>query len=542
MRLGLIALLLVLSIGAVAAAVDDPVVVVNSKDWHDIYLGTVHANHIGADLLYFTSLGDAQIKTQTVHQDRPVTVLESARPVVKNYESVLRTNGFTTYEVIEYENYRDLQLELFDGEYAGVVVLDPTFGVEAIALSPRIGTEILRPFFLDETNGNDLERASRGFDETIVAGYFPIRLIEDIDASESYTGMSSTNANIISRSFANGSDATWGTIMRIDRVDFVGLLQNRPVVIYAGSISDTVEVVREIPLDRYEIISADAANLGPQIEEGVGRDLSFMLKYGRTITNLPGLTGQILDLDTVFVDYPSPDLVIDSIEHYEDANALLVTYRNRGNINTLSLTNIEYADNALTDTHVRTIHPQETIEVPYPLDVAGFAVEAFINARYGMTIPLSNTLLSEQGTQLVRQAVTRASSDNLTLDVERATYDDEKGVLSISVRSGSAGVARIEVPVSDELTFTSGAAEAIEGTHTFLIRTPYHRADVFGDEIEVHVYQGTDAPVYTNIEVVDLEIARNLLTGSVTAIASGALIMILLALIVGLVLYVRSRR
>ena len=540
MRVGIVVLIVLMSMSMVAAATDDPVVVVNSRNWQDLYLGAIYASHLGGDLIYFTNLGDAQLKTQTIRPSRHVIALESSRPVVRNYESVLRTNGFSSYETHEFETYRDLQMELFDERYEAIVVLDPTFGPESVAFAPAIGTN-MRPFFLDSDTRSDLPRAQRSADRTIIAGRFPVRLIDGIEADERYTAMSTKNADDITRWVAERSDSEWGIVMRIDRVDFLSLVKALPIVVYSGSLPDTVSVVRDIGIDRYEIISADAANLGQQIREGVGRQVSFMLKYGRTITNLPGMTGKILDLDTVYVDFPSPDLTIESVEHYTDAQALLVRYRNRGNIDTFMLTNIEYADTALTDDHLRVIPPGVAIDVPYFLIDDEQGDTAFINARYGMSVPLSRTLLSAQGTQLVREQVAKRTSDNLTLSLIDVTYDDDIGILSVTIDARTPGVARVEIPLTDDLTFTSGGAEDVSGRHTFEIDTPFHRMDTFSEPIEVVIYQGSEATVYEQRFTVTPRITRDLITGNLTMIASGALVFVLIALIAGLIIYLRRR-
>jgi hypothetical protein len=540
MRAVLFTVLLIL-IGAQAAAALD-VVVVNSRDWRDITLGTVYAIHNDANIITFSNLGDAQIKTQTISPNATIVVFESSRPVVRNYASVLRTNGFSDYTVHEHETYRDFQREHFDGSYEALVLLDPMFGTEAISILPLAGHEPMRPFFLDAESRSDVDRAASNAKRIIIAGRFPLRLIEGIEADERYEGLSPDNADQITRMVAESFASEWGVIMRIDRVDFESVLKKQPVVVYSGALSDTIATVRDIGISRFEIVSADAANLGQQIRAGAERDIALMLKYGRTITNLPGMTGQILDLETVFVDYPSPDLTIESAVHYTDANVLLITFTNRGNIDTYSFTNIEYDQNAMTDTHLRVIPPQTQIEVPYPLDEPTEERIAFINARYGMDLPLENTLRSEQGASLVRQEVSTDQSPNSTIEIRDARYNDERGQLYIDVESRGSGYARIEIPYDDELTFTNGPAVVVDGRYTFIIDTPYHRASDFVEEIKVVLYHGENAPVYEQSAQMIVSFERNLLSGQVTAIASGALVFVLVILIVGLILFLKRRR
>ena len=538
-RIALALLIVLFVLSAVHAAKHGPVVVANSKDWQDKYLAAIHSVHIGADVIYFNNLGDAQIKTQTIAANRTVLVYESARPVVKNYESVLRTNGFSNFEITLYEDYRELQGELFD-DAETLVILDPRFGNEAIAAAPLLSDPGARPFFLDEETRDQLDPLARRADDVILAGRFPIRLVEGIEADVAYQDLPNRNADALTREAAERLEEDWGVIMRIDRVDFVSMRQGLPIIVYSGSLTETVETVRATGIERFEVISADAANLATQIEDGVGKDLSLILKYGRTITNLPGMTGKILDLDTVFVDYPSPDLIIEDISYYESADALLLTYRNRGNADTYFLVNVEYGDNALSDSHLRVVPPGESVQIPYPLDVSTAATEAFINARYDLGLPLSRSVLSEDGTQLIRRSVDRTDSANSTVALGDARYDDTKGVLAVSVTGD--GVARVEVPIDETLSFTSGPTETIDGEHTFLIRTPYHDAATFDEPISIVLYHGADAPVYEQSFEVTPVVTHNRFTGSVTAVAGGALAILLVALILGLVLYVRAHR
>ncbi|MFT4307896.1 MAG: hypothetical protein ACMXYM_00810 [Candidatus Woesearchaeota archaeon] len=353
MRVVLIVMLLLVS---AYAAVATDVVVVNSRDWRDVTLGTVYAIQHEANIVSFTNLGDAQIKTQTIRPNSTIVVFESSRPIVRNYASVLRTNGFTDFTVHESGTFRDFQRDHFTDRYEALVLLDPKFGAEAISILPLAGHAPMRPFFLDEESRDDVERAARSAERIIIAGRFPVRLVEGIDAEERYEQLSPTNADDITRMVSERFNAEWGVIMRVDRVDYESLLKRQPVVVYSGMLADTIATVRDINVNRFEIVSADAANLGQQIRSGAGRDIALMLKYGRTITNLPGMTGQILDLETFFVDYPSADLVIESVVRYTDANVLLVTYRNRGNIDTLAFTNIDHVQNRLFRSDVALLH------------------------------------------------------------------------------------------------------------------------------------------------------------------------------------------
>jgi hypothetical protein len=298
----------IILVSSFALAEKNSAVVINSKLWQDRYLASIYAGYLGYDIVHFDNLGEAQLETDTLKGRPDIIVFESRDySIVKKYESYLAANDFSKYTTIYYDDYLDLQKKLWDKEkIRKYIVLDPRFGPEAVAAAPYILNNQYAPLFLTKKSEDYVKSKLSSADPTniIIAGYFPVRLIKDLSGTK-LVGQPKDNSAALSKLASTDIGQEWGVLTSISEIDLTTLLYKRPIFVYLGDIDNIVRTVRDsTEVTKMEVIGGQMTDLAQEIRGQSRRDLKLMLKYARTYTNIPGMTGKIMTLGTVPFDFP----------------------------------------------------------------------------------------------------------------------------------------------------------------------------------------------------------------------------------------------
>ena len=292
-KIKLLMLISLLSILVIPSVLAKDFTVANSKDWRSLYLSTIYSGRSDSEFLFFTSLKDSQIKTKMMGVNDNILILESKnQPVVKNYESLLKIDGYENYQTIYFEDYSELQTTLFQNlKTEGLFIMNPDFGMVAAVASPYIIEKDYVPFFI---NGNNLDTAkllSKGKD-TLAVGRIPGRYLDKINAEEILGDPDYVTQEIMHK-VSSDMKGDWGLILNIQEIDPQTLNQNLPIFIYFGDayLKGIISAVKGSDITKFEVVGPSMPEVGKTIEAGTGKNLDLMLKYGRTIVNYPGMEG-----------------------------------------------------------------------------------------------------------------------------------------------------------------------------------------------------------------------------------------------------------
>lgn len=463
----------------------------NSKDWQDLYLAAMYAHLNDYEFSFIESLGDAEIQTQLLDKTEPLIIIESeSRPVIKNYESFLSVGGYESVTVITAPDYTELQAELFtDAEQ--YVALDPRFGMEAVAAAPLILHRSWAPLFL---NAESKERVQQLLSaDSLIVGHYPYRVVDGVPG-ERLDAYPTENALTLALRAQKETDATWGMIGRADEFEPGALGSGLPVFIFAEEIEPVADAVRESGIQRFEVIGADLADVAKSIEAQSGRDLHLLLKYGQTVTNLPGLEGRILSLRQVPTPYPAPGLAVEEAVYYPSLNTLAVTFTNPATLETKFFSNLELGDLVFSDEHIHTIGPGDDVVIPYTVAAEEVPERLTLTTRFGLERPLERVLRGADAAVL-RVPVTTGSAETTTMELGAVTYDGEAGELLIALRGN--GLVDAELLVSEDEVL-SGPSAKIRGSGTLTIPTPYLAPEALvGETHQLKLYYGSDAITQT---------------------------------------------
>lgn len=504
-RLGVFILLAVLLISLVIPVVEadeeeKTTVVINSKDWRALYLASAYAHFTGADFVFFSKLSDSQLKTRMILKDTQVQVFESKQdPVVKNYASFLRVNGYEDFSSYEYDSLEDFQ-EYIDKQVDtnGYYVITSDFGLDALTGAPLVAEKRLLPLFLTHDSKKFVELKTKQ-KESYIVGRAPVRMLEGLEG-EFIQGFPQITMDQVSKTvLKNLKDSNWGLIMRIDTVDLPVIWKGYPIfVFYADEYLDELtQTVKDSNIVNFEVIGAGTADIAQSIELKSQRNLNFILKYGRKVTNYPGLEDSILGLDSVAFNYPQEILSIASTTYYESLSTLAVTYKNEGNVNLLFFSNVEFDGQPLSDLNTHAIAPGETITIPYVLDVPPTGLDVLITTRYGASLPLRFAILGEAGTLFYSETAQEGPyAEQQAVEIVRSGFDTQLGVLEVVMKNP------YDVPVQVFLELVINDSDVIaskvitinpRGKETINIEAPYIPNDkILGKEFNLNAYVGTD--------------------------------------------------
>ena len=490
----LLLLTIVLVVPFVSA--QEEVVITNTRNWHELYLGAFFALSNDDRFMFFDSLFDSNVKSQTINRATPVLILEQdARPVVKNYHNLLRTRGYTTLDSFIYDDYVELQEELFSrGSYDGIVLIYDVFGIEALALFPYMLENNLFPFFINQDNERTV-LSDAGNNVELAVGYFPVRMLEDL-SFEVIRGLPEDNSEAISRRFFEQKNSDWGLLVNAQEADFTAFASKNPAVVFNEELLRTSELIAESGITRFEAIGAEMANIAQALRDRAEHDLRFILRYAQTYTNIEGMTGQILALSRVQLPAPIISLSVVDARVYEDLNTLTFTIENSGSLPGLFFSNFELGDVGFADSRPHVILPGKTRTIPYVLDdVSGERLTA--NIIFGFSEPLTRTLTGRDGATTIREDVIRSSAnDNSNVVLEQLSFDDNSGLFYARIRN--EGTTNSEVVVEIYLDNSSSVLslqETIEANSYQDIIVPalyVERGVVIDNSFDVEVFFGEE--------------------------------------------------
>ena len=562
-RIVVLILLLNLSLSIVSAY---DYVVVDSKDWRDIYLGIMFSTFDNSRVLFFNDLADVDLKTRMIPKNASVLILESKEDaIIKNYFSFLNVRDYVNTESVVFNDFSDLQVALYDkikDKVNNFIVLNPDFGNEAVVAAPLIKNEKYWPVFLTKKNLGSVV-SNFDFDErSIAAGYFPYRLI-DFFPGIKFIDVPYKNMIALLNYTLNNVDYDWSTLMILDKVDPDALISGKPIFIYDGNLDLLASLVKETSAERFEIIGGELADVAKELEARSGKDLKLLLKYARTITNLKPYKGKLLDLDAFSVDYPYLLLNIKNVTYYPDLNTLAITFKNNGNFRAFVYTNFEFSDTPYSDKFPLEILPGQELTIPYFVNLSEARAKDFndldnlsivLNVLYGMDFPLENTLEDRNGRPLINQKVFVSDYvENSSLSLVDHRFDNSRGKLLLKVQNNNDYdlVAFAEVSLGPNNILVSKKTMIPKHSEgELVIDTPFlYKEDFYNKTIDVLLYYGNKDTL--NAKVVSMEITnfyeQSLITGFIVGIMENdkvlvIIIVALILLILAIVLRKKSKK
>ncbi len=430
-------IVVLLSLTIVNSVSAEDYVIANTHDWKSIYELSMYANFKNMSFTYLKDLGDAEIKTKLMSKNDNLIVFESSKdPVVKNFDSFLKINGYTLVGRYSFNDVFDLQEYLHDQiKPSANYIFGTDFGMEPIIAAPYLLKENIFPLFYSKDSVDFFYKISRREKLTIV-GRVPIRAIDKLKNKELKLGNPKIVTGDLTKNSFQNVRSDWAVLTRIDNVDLTTIAEGNPLFVYFDPvyIEELASLMKQSKIKNYEVIGGTLADIAKLLESKTGENLNLMLKFGRKITNLQGLEDKILNVDAISLPYPQENLIIKSITYDEKNHVLLLTLENLGNIDVYAFSSIDFGGVAVSDKRSHKIRLGETRTIPYPLNTTKLDGNATLTIKYGYSFPLLNSLKGENSASIVKQLVKiKRYDDRSNINFKEAYFDAKRGILTVKI-------------------------------------------------------------------------------------------------------------
>jgi len=488
-----------------------PRLIANSADWKDVYSVMLFGSLKNYNANFLTSTSHAKLMVNQIPRDvEEIRIYSSIRnPFVNNYQSILMSDGFdNVVEIRSNEFNLDLLEEL--PEITRFIIIDPSYGYNAVSVAPFAVLGNYYVLFVDETNLPRVDAAlsDRTVEEMILYGildrtvrerfakYDPIiintgdRFDDNIEITKMYQELHEelkggprkqvllTNGEFIEASFFTG----------VDPVLFIG---------YSNVPQQVRDYIETSAFEVGTLIGNELIGTATFVKRQTG--LSVFVKFGQGARAPTGPVASVEDLDR----FPLPvyNLNIDVIAAtINTATAQLeITYHNLAEIGS-------YFQNIL----IRLNLDEESYVIPDDSD------PTFIDGNSFKTIVFD--LKDAEGNDIPFQG-----SDNITLDISiiygesakslEQTLEKTLVVEKVNVMD-EASIELLEVVYSkrDKGFYIKvkniGEVDAYAAAEIFdlYVNTQY---GVYGSEKTIFLEKGKSGEIFVPVELAEEDIANN---------------------------------
>ncbi|RME52104.1 hypothetical protein D6783_05825 [Candidatus Woesearchaeota archaeon] len=342
----LLAILLVLFI-PFASARDH--VIINSRDWRDVYSGMLYSNLIGSPSNFLVSSKHSTILLYSLPKSKKdIQILTSRRnSFVVGYKAILDQEG---YEGVEEDVIEDFNLELarrLNDEITRTnqqegrqlppvtkfIIIDDSYGYNAVSVGPFASLGRYYVLFADEGNIDDVVDFLQGttVDEIIIFGQVdravksalaPFnpeiinvgnRFENNIEIVKRYLQIKPTRQVILT----NGEFLEQSLLSGADPVLFIGR---------ENVVDEVKEFISQSDIDIGILIGNELVGAATAVRRQLG--ISVFVKFAQSARVPGGAVSQVEDLDRFPMPRYDLSLSIASIVYNEATGALEVTYQN----------------------------------------------------------------------------------------------------------------------------------------------------------------------------------------------------------------------
>lgn len=389
----IILLLMVVSAISVAALPDQ--VIINSRDWKDVYSGMNYASLIGVDGSYIVEESRATIFLNSIDRTKPnITLIESnSNPYVKSYDKTLNAEGFEVAVLDANENFN---LELARNSEIALnrfIIIDEAYSYNSVSVASYAALKGYYVLFVNEDNlGEILDYLdTRDPEDVLLYGYLDRAVRDELSKfpiTEINSGSKYENNREIVRKFAEGNDITQVILTNGEFIEPQFFTPLSPII-FIGTTNTpekTFDFVKSLDATHGILIGNELVDLAVSIKSELG--IKVMVKFAKGINQVQ------YTLDILELPKPNYNPVITDLSYNLVTEELIVTTENLGT--TPVITRTSYA----------ILHGEETIAT------LGDEEGVFISAN-GISTRTYKVALSDYKNELVKVKVNMLYGEDL---------------------------------------------------------------------------------------------------------------------------------
>ncbi len=373
--------------------------VIDSKDWHDVYTGYQYARFKNYDkVLFFSGPLSTDLVTSLIPKNQEVVVIESAdNPYFKGYANYLRASGFNKVSEIISKNPYNLNTRLaMEVNAKNFIVVSDSLGYDAISVAPYAYITDSWVLFVNRENIGKVKSLLDSYASGTVLLYGHLgrsiaeklrslnpevinngdRFSDNIEIAERFEKLKPGNSVLVTTGeFIEDEVMTGGNGK--NPVLFTGLNK-----VYPGF----KEFLKKHHIKFVTVVGNDLIPMGTKIRDFTNKTVAVFVKFGQGFTGGVRKTGQVYSLTVFPLPRYNVKLVIVKADYDPKTNTVYTTYKNKGNMPGYLMSNIHIkADDkevlVISDSKPVLIEPNQEMTIPYKADLSDY-VNANLTADF----------------------------------------------------------------------------------------------------------------------------------------------------------------
>ncbi|MBD3164477.1 hypothetical protein GF323_04705 [Candidatus Woesearchaeota archaeon] len=314
------------------------VVIINSKDWKDVYSGMMYGGFAGKAPRFLESEPHSTIILNAIPKEDSITILSSRkRPFVFGYESTIKNRG---YQDVEERQFDSLSLELAKDleDINNFIITDYSYGYNSIAVAPYAAISKSYVLFADKTNIVEIENFldERQPEELLIYGHVDREVTGALEKFEPEI------INIDGDRFANNVEIVKKYVEKkpvgqvlMSNGEFIeaSLMSGEYPTLFIGrnNVPDKVkEYVTNSDINTGVLIGNDLVGTATIVRRELG--IATFVKFARSARAPQGSIAQVEHLDIFEVPKISLSLNVSAVRYNKITRQVEITYRNNADV------------------------------------------------------------------------------------------------------------------------------------------------------------------------------------------------------------------
>ncbi len=430
---------------------------INSGDWRTTYLGIMYGARKGYNTLIISSLGDADLFAKALPKNESVVVFENSKNgIVHNAARLLSLNGLTNITDMVVNDPLDYQIEIAKKLNDNCIIVIPSaFTIDAESAAPYALINNCTVLMWDYAHSkkiiNFLKSAQEQGKQIMFFGDIEERPWVIFPNSTVISGGPyEINKEMVKRVlgyYREKGEKLWVVVVRGDSLEQGYLVEKLPILVYSGDVKDTIKFLLDNGVYHIEAIGPNMMDIASRIRDDSHKKIGVVVKFGRTFTGIPGLTGKVFPLNVIEGDLPYPHMDVYGVFLDKHNKLLLVVFKNDGNTKLqFSIPALYLRANgsqlaSLADMDVYKFFPGQYFPVSFSLSSnnsqlgsGNAGINAYLYAIYNQNLPLSYHVGS--GTPPVEFSINLTDlSDNASIALVDARYFTRSGKIVVRIKN-----------------------------------------------------------------------------------------------------------
>jgi len=307
-------------------------IIINSDDWRDVYSGMLYGSLSSIPTSFLVSDKHSSLILGTIPGDTSIRAISSrTSPFMVGYESLLTNRG---YEAVE-DIYENANLALAEElELTNFIVVDDSYGYNAISVAPYAVISNSYVLFVDRTNIRDVDSylTDQNVENLLIYGHVD-RVVRD--TLEKYNpetinkeGDRFANNIEIVKKYQQVKTAKQAILTNGEFIEKEIMSGVEPVIfIGANNVPDQVrEYVQSSDIDIGILIGNELVGTATYIRRNVG--LSVFVKFAQGARAPEGAISQVEALDMFYLPVYTTNIALDSMRYNSATKQLEVNIKN----------------------------------------------------------------------------------------------------------------------------------------------------------------------------------------------------------------------